>query len=79
MTAIGGPRIYRGGLARVMLRWASNFFFILGVAALGYVSITVLDARLYKAREARRFEEARRIQTPQGRPVASRILVLPCR
>jgi len=62
MTAIGGPRIYRGGLARVMLRWASNFFFILGVAALGYVSITVLDARLYQAREARRFEEARRIQ-----------------
>jgi sortase A len=43
-----------------MLRWVSNFFFMVGIVALGYVSITLLDARLYQAREARRFEEARR-------------------
>jgi sortase (surface protein transpeptidase) len=62
MTLLGEPRIYRATTAQVMLRWASNFFFILGVAALGYVSITLLDARLYQAREARRFEEARRTE-----------------
>jgi len=60
MTPIGEPRTYRATPARVMLRWASNFFFIVGIIALGYVSITLLDARLYQAREARKFEEARR-------------------
>jgi LPXTG-site transpeptidase (sortase) family protein len=60
MTPIGEPRMHRATPARVMLGWASNFFFILGVAVLGYVSITLLDARLYQAREACRFEEARR-------------------
>ena len=44
---------------QVMLRWGSNFSFVVGIVALGYVSVALLDARLYQAREARRFEEAR--------------------
>jgi LPXTG-site transpeptidase (sortase) family protein len=62
MTPLGEPRISRATPTGVMLRWISTFFFIVGIAALSYVSITLLDARFYQAREARRFEEARRIQ-----------------
>jgi len=57
MTPLGEPRTYRA-TPRVTLRWASNFFFIVGIVALGYVSVALLDARLYQAREARGFEEA---------------------
>jgi sortase A len=60
MTLIGRPRTYRATPAQIMLRWGSNFFFIVGIAALGYVSVTLLYARLYQAREARGFEEALR-------------------
>jgi sortase A len=60
MTPIRGPRTYRATPAQIILRWGSNFFFIVGVAALGYVSVALLDARLYQAREARGFEEALR-------------------
>lgn len=59
MTPIGGPRTYRATPARVMLRWGSNFFFIVGIVALGYVSIILLEASLYQAQEVRSFEEAR--------------------
>ena len=60
MTPLGKPRTHRATPARVMLRWGSNFFFIVGIAALGYVSVVLLDARLYQVREARGFEEALR-------------------
>jgi len=60
MTPIRGPLTYRATPAQVILRWGSTFFFIVGIVALGYVSITLLDARLYQVREARTFEEARR-------------------
>ncbi len=62
MKPPGEPRTYRATSERVTLRWVSNFFFIAGIVAFGYVSITLLDARLYQARESRKFEEARRIQ-----------------
>jgi sortase A len=60
MTPIRGPLTYRATPAQVILRWGSTFFFIVGIVALGYVSITLLDAKLYQGREARTFEEARR-------------------
>jgi sortase A len=60
MTPLGKPRTHRATPAQVILRWGSTFFFIVGIVALGYVSITLLDARFYQGREARTFEEARR-------------------
>jgi len=66
MTPLGKPRTHRATPAQVILRWGSTFFFIVGIVALGYVSITLLDARLYQVREARTFEEARRTQATGG-------------
>ncbi len=45
---------------RFLLRWSPHFFFLVGILALGYVAVTLLDARLYQADEARRFEQVRR-------------------
>jgi sortase A len=39
-----------------LLRLSRYFFFIVAILALGYVAVTLLDARLYQAREAHRFQ-----------------------
>jgi sortase A len=44
------------------LRWSPYFFFIAGILALGYVALTLLDAKIFQAQEARRFEQARQTQ-----------------
>lgn len=54
-TAI--PPAFRAMPTRSVLRWISHFFFIAGIFALGYVAVALLDARLYQAREARRFNQ----------------------
>jgi hypothetical protein len=41
-----------------VLRWGRTLFFIIGILALGYVGLALLDARLYQADQTRRFEEA---------------------
>jgi sortase A len=41
-----------------VLRWSRTFFFIIGILALGYVGLALLDARLYQTDQTRRFEEA---------------------
>jgi sortase A len=47
---------------RSVLRWSPHFFFAIAILALGYVGVTLLQARLYQAREARNFEQARQAQ-----------------
>ena len=64
MTAIRlinlGIKWQRFLLARTssVLRWSRTLFFIIGILALGYVGLALLDARLYQADQTRRFEEA---------------------
>ncbi len=41
-----------------VLRWNRNVLLIIGLLALGYVGFALLDARLYQAEQARRFEVA---------------------
>jgi sortase A len=41
-----------------VLRWSGNVFLIIGLLALSYVGFALLDARLYQAEQARRFERA---------------------
>ena len=41
-----------------LLRWSPYFFFIIGILALGYVAVTLLDAMLFQVREAHSFEQA---------------------
>jgi sortase A len=41
-----------------VLRWSRNVFLIIGLLALSYVGYALLDARLYQAEQARRFERA---------------------
>ena len=41
-----------------VLRWSRNVFLIIGLLALSYVGFALLDARLYQAEQARRFERA---------------------
>ena len=43
--------------SRFYYRWSRNIFFILGILTLSYVSYALLDARLYQAEQARRFDQ----------------------
>jgi sortase A len=43
---------------RSFSRWIPHLFFIIGIFVLGYVAVTLLDAKLYQVHEARRFEQA---------------------
>jgi hypothetical protein len=43
---------------RSFSRWIPHLFFIVGIFVLGYVAVTLLDAKLYQVHEARRFEQA---------------------
>jgi len=40
------------------LRWCRTLFFIIGILALGYVGLALLDARVYQDDQNRRFEDA---------------------
>jgi sortase A len=41
-----------------VLRWCRTLFFIIGIIALGYVGLALLEARLYQDDQSRRFEDA---------------------
>lgn len=43
---------------RLLLAWSQYSFLIIGILALGYFTITLLDTRLYQADQARRFKQA---------------------
>jgi sortase A len=45
-------------LTNPILRWSRNVLLIIGLLALSYVGYALLDARLYQAEQARRFERA---------------------
>lgn len=62
MKSIPGQRISRSSPTRSFLHWSSHFFFIVAILTLGYVTFTLLDAKLYQAREAHRFEQAQQAQ-----------------
>lgn len=48
--------------ARTFLCWGPHLFFIVGILALGYVAVMLLDANIYQAREEHRFEQTRETQ-----------------
>jgi sortase A len=51
-------RIFLPARTNPVLRWSRNIFLIIGLLALSYVGFALLDARLYQAEQARRFERA---------------------
>jgi sortase A len=51
-------RIFLPARTNPVLRWSRNVFLIIGLLALSYVGFALLDARLYQAEQARRFEQA---------------------
>ena len=51
-------RIFLPARINPVLRWSRNVFLITGLLALSYVGFALLDARLYQAEQARRFERA---------------------
>jgi sortase A len=51
-------RIFLPARINPVLRWSRNAFLIIGLLALSYVGFALLDARLYQAEQARRFERA---------------------
>jgi len=46
------------------LGWSRYLFLVIGALALGYVGFTLLDAKLFQARETRRFEQALKAMEP---------------
>ena len=42
---------------RRFLRWSRDLFLVAGVVILGYCAFTLLDAKLYQAHQARRFQQ----------------------
>jgi hypothetical protein len=51
-------RIFSPARTNPVLRWSRNVFLIIGLLALSYVGFALLDAWLYQAEQARRFERA---------------------
>jgi sortase A len=51
-------QVFRPPPARSFLRWTPHLFFIVGILAVGYVAVALLDARFYQARASRGFEQA---------------------
>lgn len=51
-------RIFLPARTNPVLRWSRNVFLIIGLLALSYVGFALLDARLYQAEQARRFDRA---------------------
>jgi sortase A len=65
MRLISEPRILPSRIQR-FLRWSQRLFFMMGVLALGYVGLTLLDARIYQVSAKRLLEnqvEAAKVQT----------------
>jgi sortase A len=58
MNSLRNQRKYRITLTRSLPRWTPHFFFIVGILALGFVAVTLLDARLFQVDAAHRFEQA---------------------
>jgi sortase A len=44
-------------LNRQFLRWSRDVFLVAGVVLLGYCAFTLLDSKLYQARQVRRFQQ----------------------
>ena len=55
-------------------RW---FFLALGVALLGYVGYSLLDAKLFQASENRRLDQALKVSPPPANPLPPQALPLP--
>jgi sortase A len=53
------------------LRWSRNIFFVIGVLALSYVGLTLLDTNLYQAYQSRRFQLQLRSIRPAITPASS--------
>jgi len=51
-------QIFSPARTNPVLRWSRNVFLIIGLLALSYVDFALLNARLYQAEQARRFERA---------------------
>jgi len=51
-------QIFSPARTNPVLRWSRNVFLIIGLLALSYVGFALLNARLYQAEQARRFERA---------------------
>ena len=51
-------RIFLPARTNPVLRWSRNVLLIIGLLALSYVGFALLDARLYQAEQAGRFERA---------------------
>ena len=62
MKSMTKQRTFRPAPTRSLLRWIPHFFFVVGILALGYVAVALLQASLYQAHEARRFDQARQAQ-----------------
>jgi sortase A len=43
--------------ARRFLRWSQNAFFVIGILAVGYSGLVLLDSRLYQSKQALRFQQ----------------------
>ena len=50
-------QMLRSTRAHRFLRWSRNAFLVIGVLALGYCGFVLLDAKLYQAYQARRFQQ----------------------
>ncbi len=58
-------------------RWGRSLFLILGVAALGYVALVLLDSRASQADQTRRFEEALIERPAAARDESPEAVVIP--
>ncbi|MGA7382952.1 MAG: class D sortase [Terriglobales bacterium] len=62
--------------ARGVFRWSGRFLLVIGILALGYVGITLLEARMFQASAGRALESQRQVEkehrvslaTPSARP-----------
>lgn len=71
-------RTFRPTPTLSLLRLSRYFFFSVGILALGYVAVTLLDARFYQAYETSRFQSLLKASRASGGAVAPpRSLLLP--
>ena len=48
--------------ARGVVRWSGRFLLVIGILALGYVGITLLEARMFQASAGRMLESQRQVE-----------------
>ena len=58
-------------------RYASRFFLAVSILTLGYAGYVMIDARLYQARELKRFEQGRQAAAAARIPIARTVTALP--